>query len=114
VAIPPEIRADAEIALAEFCTQLSSADVAEAQRYAYEFAANSAVLVQQRPSFMNPAEWASTPVAKFRYSETRNIWSLYWSDKSGRWHRLSDVPTTKDLRVLLQTVVKDPAGVFWG
>jgi len=63
---------------------------------------------------MNPAEWASTPVAKFRYSETRNIWSLYWSDKNGRWNRLSDVPTTKDLRSLLKTVITDPAGVFWG
>jgi hypothetical protein len=113
VAIPPELRADAEIALDAFCAQHSSTPSSDALRFAYEFDANSALLLKQRPGFMNQNEWVSTPVAKFRYSQARNVWSLYWSDANERWHRVSNVKADKDIRTLLQAVVTDPLGVFW-
>jgi hypothetical protein len=114
VAIPTEIRTDAEAALGEFCSRHSSAEVADRLRYTYEIVANAALLIEQKPSFMNPADWASKPVAKFRYSEARNVWSLYWGDSNDRWHRLSNVKPEKDIRKLLKTVIDDPLGVFWG
>jgi hypothetical protein len=52
-------------------------------------------------------------VAKFRYSEARDEWSLYWYDTNGKWQRVSNVKAAKDVSVLLKSVVDDPLGVFW-
>ncbi len=114
MAIPPDIRDDAEAALAEFCTKHSSLAVADRLRYTYAFVANAALLVEQRPSFMNPADWNDVPVAKFRYSQARNQWSLYWCDSNERWHKVPDVRAERDIRRLLAVVLADPLGVFWG
>jgi hypothetical protein len=113
VPIPPDVLAQAEAALAEFCAQHSSAPGADPLRYVYRFETSAAVLLEQRPGFMNPDDWVSVPRAKFRYSEARNEWSLYWIEANKRWHRVSNVKADKDIRVLLKVVVSDPLGVFW-
>jgi hypothetical protein len=113
VAIPTEVLAEAETALAEFCAAHSSLPGADRLRYTYQFEVNAAVLLVQRPGFMNQEEWISSPVARFRYSEARDEWSLYWSGSNGKWQRVSNVKAAKDIRVLLQAVVTDPSGVFW-
>jgi Protein of unknown function (DUF3024) len=82
-------------------------------RYVYEFETNAAVLIEQRPGFVNPEEWVSRPVAKLRYSEARNSWSLYWAETNGRWHRVSNAKAAKDIRSALQLIVTDASGVFW-
>lgn len=71
------------------------------------------MLVEQRPGFLNPDEWVSRPIAKLRYSEARDTWSLHWSDPNGRWHRVSNTKAEKDIRVVLQSIVSDQTGVFW-
>lgn len=113
MAIPVEVRDQAEIALREFCDKHSSEPGADRLRYTYQFEATAALLIEQRPGFMNPDDWVSVPRAKFRYSQARNEWSLYWLDENKRWHRVSNVKAAKDIRVLLQVVVSDPLGVFW-
>ena len=114
MSIPPDVRAEAEVLLTAFCSRHSSAVVSDQLRYAFEFEANAVVLQALRPGFMVPDTWATVPVAKLRYSEARRTWSLYWSDANGRWHRLSSVPMAADLRILLQQIETDAAGVFWG
>jgi len=111
--IPEEALRPAESALAEFCQQHSSAPGADPLRYVYQFETSAALLLEQRPAFMKPEEWVSVPRAKFRYSQARDEWTVYWSDANRRWHRVSNVKADKDIRVLLQVVVSDPLGVFW-
>lgn len=82
-------------------------------QYTFRFEPNAVVLIEQRPAFVNAADWSSKPIAKLRYSEARNNWSLYWSDSDRRWHRVTNVEAAGDIRSLLQVVVKDPLGVFW-
>ena len=113
MAIPADIRVQAETILAEFCATHSSAPGADPLRYAYAIESNAAVLLEQRPGFLNPDDWVSRPIAKFRYSEARNNWSLYWSDTSGKWHRVSDAKAESDIREVLKVVISDPSGVFW-
>lgn len=113
MAIPADVRTQAEAALEEFCAAHSSAPGADPLRYVYQFETNAALLVEQKPGFMNPNDWVSRPIAKLRYSEARNTWSLYWSDANGKWHRVSDTKAEKDIRAALQFVVSDPLGVFW-
>jgi Protein of unknown function (DUF3024) len=114
VAIPSEVRTDAEIALTEFCSQQnSSAEVADQSRCEFEILENHVLLIERRPSFLNHLEWTSLPKAKFRFSPAKNVWSLYWPDTDQRWHRLSSAKTAKDIRVLLKAVATDTSGVFW-
>jgi hypothetical protein len=113
VPIPSDIRASAAEALDEFCRQHSSPFETNVQRYTYTFETNAVALIEQRPAFMNASEWTSKAIARFRYSEARNNWSLYWRDAAAKWHRVSNVSADKDIKVLLQVVVSDPLGVFW-
>ena len=111
--IPDEVRADIEPALQEFCDRHSSSAEGDAPRYVYEFETNAVVLLEKRPSFMSRDQWTSKPIARFRYSQARENWALYWRDATDRWHRVSNVEAAKDIRVLLKVVVDDPLGVFW-
>lgn len=111
--IPAEVRAHAESALDEFCRSHSSSAGGDQPRYVYEFEANAALLLKQTPGFVNEAALVNQPLARFRYSEARDTWSLYWADGNGRWHRVTNVKAEKDIQVLLQVVVSDPLGVFW-
>ena len=113
MAIPPDVRAEVEVALREFCLEHSSAATGDQLRYDFEIDQSSAVLNRLKPSFLNQAEWTSTPVARFRYSEAKRLWSLYWPEKGGKWRRLSNVSSSKDLRTLLKAILTDEAGVFW-
>lgn len=113
MAIPPEVRSDAGVALQEFCDENSSKDVADQSRYEFEILENHAILIERHPAFLSHMEWTSLPKAKFRYSPAKEVWSLYWPDTNERWHRLSSAKTAKDIRVLLKAVATDTSGVFW-
>ena len=113
MAIPPDVRTDAETALAEFCRQNSSEAVSDQSRYEFEIEENHALLIERRAGFLSHLEWSSKPVAKFRYSPAKLVWSLYWPDTNQRWHRLSSSKAARDIRTLLQTVKSDTSGVFW-
>jgi hypothetical protein len=111
VTIPPEARAEAEAALGEFCSHHSSAAIAADLRYAYAIEGTTALLIEQRPSFLKPGEWSSVPIVKFRYSPARGQWSLYWLENN-KWRRLSNVPASKEIGKLLKIASDDPSGVF--
>lgn len=113
MALPPDVRIAAETALGRFCEEHSSPAGTDQPRYAYEIETNSVLLIEQRPSFMKPEELTSKQIAKFRYSQARDTWTLYWADANERWHRVSSVPAAKDIQVLLQAVLTDSSGVFW-
>ena len=113
MAIPEHVREEAATALAEFCNTHSSEPGADRLRYAYTFETNAALLVVERPGFMDSKQWLPTPLARFRYSEARDEWSLYWFDPTKKWQRVSSAKATKKIEALLQAVIADPSGVFW-
>jgi hypothetical protein len=112
VAIPPEVNAAAEEALREFCLHHSAAAISDRLRYSYKLADSAAVLLEERPGFLNPDQWTSRPIARFRYSPAKGEWGLYWANADERWRRLSSAPPAKDVRKLLQIVADNPSGVF--
>jgi hypothetical protein len=114
MAIPDDIREPAARTLAEFCRSHTTEAVADQLRYEYSFAGNAALLIERRPSFMNPSEWTSRAVAKFRYSAGKGVWTLYWADRNDKWHRVSSAPAAARIDSLLAQVLADPSGVFCG
>ncbi|MBV9071963.1 MAG: DUF3024 domain-containing protein [Acidobacteria bacterium] len=111
--IPNDVRAKAERLLQTFGHEHSAAAGTDQPRYSYKFDANAAILVEERPSFINANAWTSKEVAKFRYSEARRTWTLYWRDPNDKWHRVSNVEPEENISRLLDVVVSDPLGVFW-
>ena len=41
-------------------------------------------------------------------------WSLWWSDRNGRWHPYDDLDATADIDVLIREIDEDPTAIFWG
>lgn len=59
-------------------------------------------------------EWSRTPIARFRYTQSRREWALYWADRHSRFHRYERVDPTPNVETLLAEVDADPTGIFWG
>jgi hypothetical protein len=59
-------------------------------------------------------DWTSLQIARFRYSSTAGLWTLYWQDSSERWHRYGAIGPTPNIQLLLDEVDRDPSGIFWG
>ena len=96
----------------EFCASHSS-ETAQI-RYEYEFRDHAAILIERRPAFMNASEWTTRPIAKFRYAAAKRIWTLYWSDTRDHWKRVAGTKPAAEVRTLLDAVLSDSSGVFWG
>lgn len=61
----------------------------------------------------DPTEWSKVRVARLRYSISAHNWSLYWADRTGRWHLYDDLPPGR-IDQVLREIESDPAGIFWG
>lgn len=53
-------------------------------------------------------------IAQLRFDAESGTWSLWWSDRNERWHRVPDLDATPDIDQLLAVIDDDPAGAFWG
>ena len=59
-------------------------------------------------------EWSSQRVAQLRYDAKAAVWTLYCSDRNGRWWRYEPLPPKRDVAALLAEIHRDPTGIFWG
>ena len=60
------------------------------------------------------AEWTRSPIARFRYSKSTGLWSLFWRDRNQKFHAYARVPASARVAELLAEVDRDPTGIFWG
>lgn len=56
----------------------------------------------------------TVPIARLRYTKTRDEWSLYWRDRSLKFHEYDLVEPSSDIRDLLDEVDRDPTAILWG
>ena len=59
-------------------------------------------------------EWTTHGIARMRYTAKTGLWTLYWRDRNGRWHRYDLIDPTPDVRLLIDEVDRDPTCIFWG
>ena len=83
-------------------------------RMSIEVRGNNVTLVEHRPVWRMPDQWTDGKTAQFRYDPTSERWTLYWSDRHGRWLRYEDKRPVADIAALLREVDEDPFGAFWG
>jgi hypothetical protein len=53
-------------------------------------------------------------IAQLRYDSTNRTWTLFSSDRNGRWHRYPGAPPAEQLDGLLDEIAADTTGIFWG
>ena len=73
-------------------------------------------IVDRRPPWSQDygSEWTSVNVARLRYAGTKKLWTLYCSDRDGRWVRYPYIGPTPEVDPLLAEIDRDPTGIFWG
>ncbi|WP_433358519.1 DUF3024 domain-containing protein [Micromonospora saelicesensis] len=60
------------------------------------------------------SEGSRLPVARLRFTRTTGIWTLYYRDRSLRFHRYDLIPPTTNVVELLDELDRDPTAIFWG
>jgi hypothetical protein len=85
-------------------------------RYELDLTATSATILECRPPWRSDfgPDWTRFPIARLRYTQTKNHWSLYWRDRNLRFHLYDLVAASPHVDDLLAEVDRDPTGIFWG
>jgi len=112
--IPELTRRRAERLLQQLIDRRVPPRVRNEIRMSVETRGNSVTLFEDRPVWRMPGQWTHGKIAQFRYDPTSDRWTLYWSDRNGRWLRNPTTRPTTNIAALIQEVDKDPAGAFWG
>jgi hypothetical protein len=59
-------------------------------------------------------EWTSFPIARLRYTAADKTWTLYWRDRSLRFHTYEPLAPSHRVEDLLTEIDRDPTCIFWG
>jgi hypothetical protein len=99
-----------------WCQARVPAQVRDQVRVEVDVAERHMTIVECRPSWRGDAgeEWTRFPIARFRYTKSSRLWSLYWRDRNLRFHEYDRVPASARVEDLLAEVDRDPAAIFWG
>jgi hypothetical protein len=79
-------------------------------------AARYLTIVERRPlrTGDTESEWAVHPVARLRFTKKTGLWTLYWCDHSGQFHRYEQHAPSPRVSYLLRELEHDPTALFWG
>ena len=80
----------------------------------YRVKRHDVLLFEKRPHWRRAGEWTESPVAKFRFNRTRDLWTLLSCDRHLEWHIYDLLDPVAKLQVLVKEVDRDPTGIFWG
>jgi len=100
--------------LGAYCEARVPVRVRNELRLGFRFSGQAVVPFGERPAFRSPHEWQELPVARFTCVRTRKLWRLFGQRRDLRWHEYRGMPTAGEFDILLQEVVSDPTGIFFG
>jgi hypothetical protein len=106
-----------EVAVARvrrFCAQRIPPEAREEVRLEVEARGQTVTIVEVRPPWQGAGPWTRMKIAQLRYDAATRMWTLYASDRNGRWHRFSAAPPAEQLDGLLEEIDADSTGIFWG
>lgn len=106
--------ADVRKRLGAFCAARVPPHARDRVRLGFRIDGNAVVVFEERPSFLRPAEWGESAVAKFRWVASRKVWQLFCRFRDGRWRGYEPFPESPTFAKLVDEVGADPTGIFWG
>lgn len=112
--IPEAIKEFVDLELVDFCDRRFPAHVRHRVWASHKWRGNTVTIFEWRSLFDRPTEFVDIKVAQFRYDSARRWWSLFCSDRNGKWWIYDDKPGAARFSDLLDEVSADPTGIFWG
>jgi len=97
-----------------YCEKKVPLHIRDQFRVEFEIRGNEVKLFEFRPYWKDTNEWIPQKVARFKKDPGSNSWTLYWTDRNGRWHVFEPYPSSRDITKLLAEVDNDKTGIFWG
>lgn len=100
----------------EFCHARVPARLNDRIRVEAEIAGRAVTIVERRAPWsptIGP-EWTRSPIARLRHSATSGLWTLFWSDRNGRFHRYDLIKPSHQVGRLLAEITADTTSIFWG
>lgn len=116
MALPELVRRSAESSVGAFSERRIPPHVRDQIKLEFTVRGDSITIVERRPPWradIGP-DWSTMKIAQLRFDAGSGTWSLWWSDRNERWHRVPDLDATPDIDQLLAVIDDDPAGAFWG
>lgn len=117
MALPELVRRRALKELDAFCETRLPSFARDQVRLEYEFRGDAVTLIERRVPWhpaMASQPWTRMAIARFRYDFKTGRWTLYWPDRSTRWHVDDGIDPAPALARLLAEVDRDPTGIYWG
>jgi hypothetical protein len=112
--IPPLKRQLAEQIIGRYCKEKVPEKYRNEIQMTYKFRGNSVTIFENRPAMFGEAGWTSLSIAQLRYSDEDDIWTLYCSDRNGKWHLYMECDSEKDIKKLIKEIDDDPICIFYG
>src|SRR6516162_9433359 len=106
-----------EVAVARvrrFCAERIPPEARDEVRLEVEARGQAVTIVETRSPWQGTGEWTRMKVAQLRYDPEHRTWTLYASDRGGRWHRYPGAGPSEQLDPLLDAIAADSTGIFWG
>lgn len=114
MALPELIKRSVESKLSTYCDRKIPREIRDELQLTYKLRGNTATLIERRPHFRDRTIWTEVKVAQLRFDPDAKRWSLYCSDRNGRWHFYDDAPPSANLDDLIAELDRDPTCIFWG
>ena len=67
-----------------------------------------------RPQWNDPSKKIEGPIAKATYVKSKKIWKLFWMRADLKWHSYQPFPVFSHIEKILEVIVQDSHGCFWG
>lgn len=83
-------------------------------RYGYRLEGPAVVYFEARPDWRGGGEWLEHAIAKFRFTKSTGLWSLYCQFSDLRWRGYEPLPHAASLAELVAEVERDPTCIFYG
>ena len=82
----------------------------------YDVTPRDLTIVECRPPWRQGIgpEWTRFPIARLRYTQATQMWTLYWRDRNLRFHRYDQLEPSPNIGNLLREIDRDPIAIFWG
>ncbi len=104
----------AEAKIAAYCRNKIPKRFQDKLRISYKMHGNIFSLLENRPAMLGKEGWTSIAYAQLHYSVKDGLWTLYCSDRNGRWHKYMEYYRVKYVGKLLKEIDEDPTGIFYG
>ena len=112
--LPDIQRKQVEEMVGKFCEERIPPQFRNEIKVSYKIREHSVSIFENRASLTHEGEWVEIPVAQIRYGAQDSTWTLYCTDRNGRWHEYTDLKPERNLIRLILEIKEDPTGIFWG